>query len=325
MAEVAHRTFLKSLKLSDVMPEMTQEVVTLDKGATVEQALATMRENNIISIPLVDKKKNDTIVGILSMMDLCIAIAFQDCFQKFKGEPKRLAEIRKLEFQKLIKTDLFSMPAEKLLGVSTEGKRVWEYSEDTSLDTILELFSKGVHRTIVKTKDGTRSLLTQWDLLRFFKDHAKELGRIMETPLKNLGLVRGKQENMVAMRIDESALVGFQRLYNMGWEVHALPVLDRNGDLVATLSVSDLRGMNKDTFGWLLLPVLDFLSSVSSVRPLITARPLSTLGEVIYKVCYGHVHRAWVVENDKICGVVTIGDIVAKMSPLEFNQEQLQG
>jgi len=316
-----HRAFLSRLRLADVMPERPREVVTLDKSATIEEALATMRENNIISVPLIDKEKNDAITGILNMTDLCIAIAFQDCFQKFKGEPQKLAELRKPDFEKCIKTGLFTTPAEKLLGVSTEGKRVWEYSEETPLDTILELFSKGVHRTVVKMKDGNRRILSQWDLIKFFKEHTDQLGYIMETQLKTLGLVQEKKD-LVTMTMSESALVGFQRLYNMGWEVSALPILDRNGDIVATLSSSDLRGLTKDNFALLLLPVLDFLSAVSRVHPLITARPLSQLGEVLYKVCYGHVHRVWVVENDKICGVVSLGDIICKMSPFDFKEEQ---
>jgi CBS domain-containing protein len=321
MAEAAHRNWLKGLKLCDVMPVKFREVITLDKDATVEMALMTMREHNIISLPLVDKKKNDSIVGILNMTDLCIGIAFQDCFTKFKREPKKLAELRKPDFEKLIKTDLFTMPAEKLLGVSTEGKRVWEYPEDTSFDTIMEIFSKGVHRTIVKGKDGRRRIFTQWDMIKFFKENTERMGKVMETQIRGLGLLQERKEDLVTMTIHESALVGFQRLYNMGWEVHALPVLDRNGDLVATLSSSDLRGLTKDNFSLLLLPVLDFLSSVSSIHPLITARPLSQLGEVLYKVVYGHVHRIWIADRGTITGVISLGDVISKMSPFDFKQE----
>jgi len=317
----AFRTYLKDLKLSDVLPAKGKDVITLDKDATVEQALATLRDHNILSVPLIDKKKDNEIVGILNLTDLSTAIAFQSCFEKFKGEPQQLADIRKPEFEKLLKTDLFSSPASSLLGVSAEGKHVWEYPEDTPLDKILEIFSKGVHRTIVLTKAGKRRILSQSDVVAFLKDHASKLGDILEKPIDKLGLIHESKSDLIKMTMYESALVGFQRLYNQGWEIPALPIVDKTGDIVASLSASDLRGLTNESFGLLLLPVLDFLREVTGgARPVIIARTSSVLGEVVRKVVYGRVHRVWVVENYKIVGVVSLSDIICKFSPYDFKK-----
>jgi len=267
------------------------------------------------------RKKGDAIVGILNITDLSTAIAFQGCFEKFKGAPQQLADIRKPDFEKLLKTSLFSAAAESLLGVSEEGKRVWEHPEDTPLDKILEIFSKGVHRTIVLTKAGKRRILSQSDVVNFLKDHSSELGDICEQPLNKLGLLQEAKGELVKMTMYESALVGFQRLYNQGWEVLSLPILDKTGDIVATLSASELRGLNHENFGILLLPVLDFLREVTGgARPVIMARPSAPLGEVIRKVVFGRVHRVWIVENHKILGVVSLSDILCKFSPYDFKQ-----
>eukprot|EP00456_Euglypha_rotunda_P071335 TRINITY_DN6367_c0_g1_i4.p1 TRINITY_DN6367_c0_g1~~TRINITY_DN6367_c0_g1_i4.p1 ORF type:complete len:127 (-),score=20.05 TRINITY_DN6367_c0_g1_i4:112-492(-) len=117
----------------------------------------------------------------------------------------------------------------------------------------------------------------------------------------------------------QSALTGFQKLYNYGWELSGIPVVDKTGDIVATLSASDLRGLTKETFKNLLLPVLDFLRLVhGGSRPVISAQPESELGEVIRKFVFGRVHRAWIVKNHKILGVISLSDVLAKLSPVDY-------
>jgi len=317
----AHKEFIRGLKLGDLVPAKAPSVITLDKDATVETAIGVLRENNILSVPLVDKKKGDKIVGILNITDICTAVAFQSCFEKFKGEPQKVAVIKKPEFDSLIKTAIFSTPAESLLGISEEGKRIWEFKEDASLEHIFDIFAKGVHRVIVNTKDGRR-IVSQSDVAKFLKAHMEKLGDIVKKSLKELGLVKDAKE-LVKVSMYDSALVGFQKLYNQGWELSAIPVVDKNGDIVATLSASDMRGLTPTSFGLLLAPVLDFLSEVAGgARPSITARPTSALEEVIKKVVFARVHRVWIVDNDKIVGTVTLSDIICKFSPYDFKKPE---
>jgi CBS domain-containing protein len=314
-----HQQLFKNLKLKDLIPSKARDVITLDKNATVEEAMALMRDHNILSVPLIDKKEGNKIVGVLSISDLCTAIAFQACFEKFKLEPQKVAAIKKPEFEALVKTSLFSSPAEAFLGVSEEGKRIWEYDEDTPADTIFEIFSKGVHRVIVKTKGGRR-IVSQTDVAKFLKEHEGKLGDFVKQPINELGLVQDGK-GIIKLSMYSTALEGFQKLYNLGWEVSALPIVDKTGDIVATLSISDMRGLTSATFPLLLAPVLDFLGEVvGGARPSITARPTSTLEEVIRKVVFARVHRVWIVDNNKITGVVSLSDIICKFSPYDYKK-----
>jgi len=96
-------------------------------------------------------------------------------------------------------------------------------------------------------------------------------------------------------------------------------VVDKTGDVVATLSASDLRGLTKDTFKNLLLSVLDFLRLASGgLRMTLTTQPQAELGDVIRKLAWSRAHRLWIVKNHKILGVVTLSDIMAKFSPFDF-------
>jgi len=206
------------------------------------------------------------------------------------------------------------------VGLSAESKTVWEYDESESLDNILEIFAKGVHRVVVHTKDKKIRYLSQSDVIAFLKDNLTKLGEIAETPLDKAGL-EGKSEELITVSMYQSALVGFRKLYNHGWELAGIPIVDKTGDIVATLSASDLRGLNKDSFKNLLLPVLDYLRLVNGgLRPCISTQPHAEIGEVIRKLVYARVHRIWVVKNHKITGVVTLSDICAKLSPVDYRQ-----
>jgi len=90
---------------------------------------------------------------------------------------------------------------------------------------------------------------------------------------------------------------------------------------VATLSASDMRGLTPASFPLLLAPVLDFLGEVAGgARPSIIARPTSTLEEVIRKVVFARVHRVWIIDSNKISGVVSLSDIICKFSPYDYKK-----
>jgi len=266
--------------------------------------------------------KDIKIIGVLNITDLATAIAFQECFAQFKDKVAKIGEINREGYAKLLKTDLFTSKVSEVLGISAEGKTVWEYQDTEKLDTILEVFSKGVHRVLVHTKDGKLRMLSQSDVVNYLKHHLRDLGHIVEESVESLGLVDQKTK-ILTISMYESALVGYQRMYNMGWEFSALPVVDKTGDVVATLSTSDLRGLTKLYFPSLLLPVLDFVRQQrGGSRTTVWTQPSSPLSDVIHKVVWANVHRVWVIKNHKIFGVITLSDIICKFSPYDFKKAE---
>jgi len=297
----------------------------------VEDALQLLSDENILSVPVQDKKtgrlgphhsvhiKGSKIIGILNITDLATAIAFQSCFDEFKDKPQKIEDVNKETFHKLIKTTLFESKVETLIGLSEESKQLWEYQETEKLDTVLEVMSKGVHRVLVHTKDGKLRFLSQTDIVAFLKKHVKDLGSLVDEPLNKIGLVDEKAK-ILTVSMYEPALAGYQRMWNKGWELTSLPVVDKTGDVVATLSASDLRGLTKISLVNLLLPVLDFLRSQRSSRPTISSQPTSPLLDVLNKVVWSGVHRVWVIKNHKLVSVVSLSDIICKFSPFDFKK-----
>jgi hypothetical protein len=332
--EEKHRSFLKSLTLHDLIKDKTRDVVTIDKDATVEDALQLLSDENILSVPILQKTqgrvgphhtyyiKGTKIVGVLSISDLCVAIAFQQCFAEFKDTPAKLSEVNKESFQKLLKTSIFNAKVSDFLGLTEESKHLWEYQDTEKLDTILEIFTKGVHRVLVHTKDGKLRNLSQSDVVAFLKKQSHLLGDVVNQDVAKLGLVDEKTK-IQSVSMYEPAIVGFQRMWNQGWDIPALPVVDKTGDVVATLSASDLRGLTKPTFSSLLLPVLDFLQQQrGGARSTIYTQPSAPLVDVIHKVAWGHVHRIWVIKSHKLVGVISLSDIICKFSPFDFKKPE---
>jgi len=96
--------------------------------------------------------------------------------------------------------------------------------------------------------------------------------------------------------------------------VSALAVVDSKGSLVGNFSATDLVGLHKETqteFHLLLQPIKEFLKSHSpdSLKPK-TVTLDTSLRDTIKTLSDLHLHRLWVVEGDKVKGVVSLTDVL---------------
>ena len=127
-------------------------------------------------------------------------------------------------------------------------------------------------------------------------------------------------------------------------DVTALPIVDpHNFALQSTLSASDLRSITSDRAALLGLPVLDFLrelwlmgAAASSGKAKdsaevqrvpyifqVVAKGESPLGQVMKEMVEDEVHRSWLVDElGRVVGVVTLTDVLAKLSPFDRERER---
>lgn len=101
-------------------------------------------------------------------------------------------------------------------------------------------------------------------------------------------------------------------LYN----ISAVPVLDDEQHVVATLSVSDLRGLTSSTLSRLTSPVFEFLESESRVNGVCVdqVRALqgsATVGQAVEMMLENGIHRVWIVDDEeRFGGVVSLSDVI---------------
>ena len=99
--------------------------------------------------------------------------------------------------------------------------------------------------------------------------------------------------------------------------LQGVPIVNLKGEVVGSLSASDMRGVTLDNLSSIYLPAFEFLEKmgrpldhpikVDQVRTLALDETLDSAMEKILKL---QIHRLWVQEKEILHGVVSISDIL---------------
>jgi len=115
------------------------------------------------------------------------------------------------------------------------------------------------HRVALFDAHGAiTAVVSQLDVVRFVARRSETLlGSLAAMPLSQLGLPWSKAP-LVAVDANMPTLLAFDRMLAAG--VSGAPVVSPSGELVANLSLSDLRCIQPEHLGVLALPVAEFLA-----------------------------------------------------------------
>ncbi|RUS23176.1 hypothetical protein BC937DRAFT_91660 [Endogone sp. FLAS-F59071] len=283
---------------------------------TVRDALNLMAANNITCLPLYSHS-SDAIVSIVNLLDIVTYIVNAACFPDKKP--------RTLDSEKQEKLD---DPIENVLGLESEREsyRVFKTDANAPLYETLIAFSGRIHRSLVidytaNVESTTQWLLSQTDIIRHIHNHpdsVSALGIDLDAPLRDIpGLLHPGRE-IVSAREDHLALEVYQTMVEKG--NLGIAVVDSDNNIVANLSASDLRGISFKVIDHLVLPVLDFLKSLttSSTRSIlsltpVTADPTTTLRSLVRSLIEHDIHRVWIVDgpgSKRLVDVVTHSDVI---------------
>ncbi|KAI8464514.1 MAG: hypothetical protein J3K34DRAFT_114955 [Monoraphidium minutum] len=117
---------------------------------------------------------------------------------------------------------------------------------------------KVVHRLAVFNALGEIThIVSQTDVIRFLLKHRAALGGVASRSIRDLGLLDGKGP-LVILQPHTPTLLAFEQLAAAG--VTGAPVIASDGELIANLSVSDIRCIEPAHFGVLALPLAEFLA-----------------------------------------------------------------
>jgi CBS domain-containing protein len=94
--------------------------------------------------------------------------------------------------------------------------------------------------------------------------------------------------------------------------VSGLPVVDRTGKLVGVISTTDILASEEEAEA---LETQVAVFNETSVRELMTPKPVTigpdaTIKEAAQLLLYADVHRLFVVDGDRLVGVISTTDIV---------------
>lgn len=338
-----------------------QKVVLLEHNQTISDALKSMSKSQILSAPMVIAPDIEEVAGGGEMSPQLLGwIDVADILRAFlqhlhdaghKLPTQMLALMNLLEKEGPVFSDRLLVT---IRGVEDRGLVFQaEGASTTLLDAIRNVFlrpvdgeTKVVHRLAVFDPHGEiTNVISQTDVMRFLLSHVDELGGVADKSLEQLGLLTGKPP-VLSVNPHVPALLAYAQL--AAQQVSGAPVVTDSGELIANLSISDIRAITAEQFGALALPVAEFLAvehgtaylgysastSEHARHPffasanraggpakgdiqLFTVKRDTTLRELLHKIVGEHIHRVYVVDRDeepRVQAVITPTDVLRLVS-----------
>ncbi|GAB5366281.1 hypothetical protein AAMO2058_001130600 [Amorphochlora amoebiformis] len=327
-------TFFEQICAGEVVEGISHEIYTVDEFASISEALGLLHKYHVLSLPVVSEGMKYK--GVLNVADIIHEMVFHPTFvrsvQKYEAK-----EISAMDIIRKAGDEILHEPVSAIVGKRPESKYLWAFKNSDKMSKIAEYFRHGSHRVLLHRdeKSGGDCILSQSDAVRYIRHHLTDVRvhPVARLTLEEHGIALGGK-NIVTASPTETALSAFRRLLSTHWsrrtvsrnfrsDLSAMPIVDSNGKVVGTLSQSDLRGLNSENLHELVLPLNEFCKRASArdARPTATVSvtPQTTLQEAICKVVDNKVHRAWIMDHERVVGVVSLTDIIARFSPYDFS------
>lgn len=265
--------FLHTAKLSDTC-NAGQQLLFLEHSWTVARALKELGDRRIFSAPLIIKpdledlqdgedSPEPTFLGWIDITTMLQAF-IKGLLQEHKQLPAKM-----LQLMPLLEQYGKKFADKSLISISDAQDKalIFQADAETSLlGAIREMFLKSytaagqgcVHRVAVFNAHGAVTcIVSQLDVMRFLMQHIAELGYIADESLDSLGLLVGK-ESVLMLDHSMPTILAFQEMYARGMTGAAVKAT--GNQMIANLSISDLRCLQAQHFGKLALPIAEFLA-----------------------------------------------------------------
>lgn len=316
--------FLKNFGCSSpTFPNDVGKVITIDRSATVAEALKKLIEHRILALPVIEKATN-TPVCVVSILDILGHI-----LNKIPEE-----QLKRLDRHTY---DLFALVAEKK---EIEHETIQQIREiglfdpvqaiaaDTTLyDAVVRMIEQKAHRLVIFDDKGRFvNLITQSRVLQFA---ACIMDQIPKTK-KTVGELNIGTKEVYSVPDTLMAYKAFKLMVEK--KVSGLAVVNHQGVLVGNISSSDIKliGFDMGFFAMLASTVGDYMQQLKALQNslpvrsnavalndetksnfVVKCKSTDTLSLVIKMINFYGVHRVYIVDNEgKPTGVISIYDIL---------------
>jgi len=167
------------------------------------------------------------------------------------------------------------------------------------------------HRVIIDTgAQATYSISTQLDLVKFL---ANNLNHFSPTTIKQTVKETGLGHNKRVYTVDEHSLTiaAFHTMWL--YDLSCVAVVNSRGELLANLSITDLKALSQSNFGHLLDPVGLFISAQvwAPKLPPITVSLDSSFEHILLLLAACKIHHVWVTDDrNHPIRLISTGEIV---------------
>lgn len=182
---------------------------------------------------------------------------------------------------------------------------------NTPLSTLVSRLTSE-HRVIIDSGAlTTYSIATQLDLIKFL---ANNINHFTPSSIKQTVGELGIGKNKRVYTIEESALAiaAFHKMWL--YDLNCVAVVNSRGELLANLSITDLKALTQNNFGHLLDPIGLFITTQvwSPKLPPVTVTSDTPFENVLLLLAACRIHHVWVTDakTNHPQRVISAGEIV---------------
>jgi len=299
-----------------------QNLVTLPRIATVQQALEAFSKHQILSAPILDMA-NKCYTGTLDILALVTFVLSCVPGDVLEQASRSTTERRKITLQD--RKPLTPDQVSRLLaaGRNCAQQQIGAFLDDSDHDTfpplleetsIAELilwFASGARRSPVVNGSGMLvGILSQTAVVSWLADKLDHpfVSATTSKSLAELGFAASF--DVTTIHKSETVLSALRAIRDIG--DGGLAVVDDDGRLFGNFSASDIRCIDLKDWSALLASIESFLTThrPHALKP-ITLTPKDRMCGAVRLMSTQHVHKVWIVdEAQKPIGLVTTSDLL---------------
>jgi len=300
----------------DVIRPPDNKIFIAQRTDNIVEVWKGMAEHNFLSVPVLQKTKKKY-YGFVDMYDIVKFVVefFGETQLKNSEDWLKMAEASE-EFRKKTVNDIMKYP------LSRRNPFFPIHSGFTFFSAVETLArEKGLHRVpIIDQERNLITIITQSQILQILARNMDILGEKKNKPVHQ---TTSYFEEVVSVNEESTAFEAFKIMVEK--DISGLAVIDKEGKLVAAISLKDLKSMSTDTrlFWRLYQTVHNFLLKVRKEsnetggdrpRTVVTVKPQDTLETVIKKLQEHKIHRVFIVdEHKKPVGVISLKDLLREI------------
>jgi len=293
-------SILDSKQVVDVVGECRQ-LLSLSYEETITSALKKLETEHVFGALV---HSGPVVVGVIDMQDIVRSLMkFTHAGTKnFSTESiKNLADEGKMFTQQVVGA---------ILSQDTNPVRVTRSAP--LCEAVTKMLNGNTRRLLVVDGHGKIvNIITQFDIVKSFYENLHEFGDICDQKLSELSL---GTTPVICASLYECAAEAFHLMVtNNVRSIGIVNKTDEVEELVANLSLSDLKGLTEENFKKLSSSVFEFLLETQETpKPIISCTQSASFQDVLSQLVDNKIHRVYVVDKyQRPTFVISLFDILS--------------
>lgn len=287
---------LKETKVTEIPSVNKQYLIEFGKDDLIRDVNEVLSEKRILSAPVYDHEK-DQYLGTIDLRDI---VAFVLSLHQTGGP--------------------IVFTADKIVDFSGMNTFRPMPSDSTVFDVVKEICVERLHRVPLVKDKRVINLVTQADIVGWIAFNKDRLGAAGDKTVgeleKDLGGIGGLKQLLLSINEEDTVEKAFSIMQK--YNIHGVPVLNKEGKLIANISASDMKHIVKFDIEVLKATAKEFLEHIEGgPRPVITCTKSTKFVEVLDQLASSRVHRTYVVdEAGALVDIITLTNVLDTIGAL---------